>query len=259
MEALFHEVFDGMKRLAPGSDASTRHAAELVGPLGVGATILDIGCGTGASTFVLAELYPQANLVAIDSWRPYIDRLNAEARERELEGRVRGDAMSMFEMDFADASFDLVWAEGSAYLAGFSRALGEWRRLVKPGGFLAVSEIGWIVDVPSAESRAFWEAGYAEMASRARKEAQVRELGYELAGSFVLPKEDWTVSYYRPLEGNLAQLTRRHPESEAARKVVSALRAEMDLHERRGDEYGYVFYVMRKVDEGVGEDPRRGV
>lgn len=33
--------------------------------------------------------------------------------------------MSMFEMDFEPESFDLIWSEGSIYIAGFQTGLKD--------------------------------------------------------------------------------------------------------------------------------------
>ena len=41
--------------------------------------------------------------------------------------------MSMFEMSFDDETFDLIWAEGSIYIAGFVRGIRDWKRLLKKG------------------------------------------------------------------------------------------------------------------------------
>ena len=53
--ALFFELFTGLPRQGPGSTPSTRRALGLVPGVGPRTRVLDIGCGTGAQTLVLAE------------------------------------------------------------------------------------------------------------------------------------------------------------------------------------------------------------
>jgi hypothetical protein len=52
--------------------------------------------------------------------------------------------MSMFEIDLPDASLDVLWAEGAIFIIGFERGLAEWRRLIRPGGFMAMHEMCWL-------------------------------------------------------------------------------------------------------------------
>ena len=53
--ALFFELFSGLPRQGPGSAASTRRALGLVPGVGPRTRVLDIGCGTGDQTMVLAR------------------------------------------------------------------------------------------------------------------------------------------------------------------------------------------------------------
>ena len=143
MEKYFYEAFEGMKRFGPGSDESTMRAAEMF-PAKKKPKILDIGCGIGTHTFAVAEKFPDADITAIDIYEPHIEKLNSLASKYGLSDRVRGIVMSMFEMTFENESFDLIWSEGAAYIAGFSNAIKDWKRLLKPGGYIICSEISWL-------------------------------------------------------------------------------------------------------------------
>ncbi|MDE0044739.1 MAG: hypothetical protein OXU19_02595 [bacterium] len=52
--ALFFKLFSGLPRQGPGSAADTRRALGFVPDVGPRTRILDIGCGTGGQTLVLA-------------------------------------------------------------------------------------------------------------------------------------------------------------------------------------------------------------
>lgn len=246
MEKYFYEAFEGMKRFGPGSDESTLQALTMFSPHTSRLKILDIGCGIGTHTLLLAKEFPAADIIAIDNYAPHIEKLNAAADKQGLAGRVHGTVMSMFDMPFEDESFDLIWSEGAAYIAGFSNAVRNWKRLLKPDGYLICSEISWLKDTPSEESKAFWNEGYSEMNTIGRKTAQIQEQGYEFVGYFICPVSDWTVNYYDPMAENLKKLEERYPNNVQALEAVQCLREEIDLYRKYPDDYSYVFYAMKK-------------
>lgn len=246
MEKYFYEAFKGMKRFGPGSDESTIRAAEMFSVKKNNLKILDIGCGIGTHTLVIAKKFPDADIVAIDNYAPHIEKLNAAAAECGLADRVHGYVMSMFEMTFADESFDLIWSEGAAYIAGFSNAIKDWKRLLKPGGYIICSEISWLRDDPSEESKRFWNEGYSEMNTIERKTEQIRKQGYEFEGYFICPVSDWTINYYDQIAENLKKLERRYPGNAQAMDAVQHLREEIHLYKKHNIDYSYVFYAMKK-------------
>ena len=95
------------------------------------------------------------------------------ARERGLD-RIGVARASMAALPHPDGAFDLLWAEGSAYMLGVDAALAEWRRLLRPSGVLVLTEVGWTTDAPSAAAREFWAASYPGMRSPAATAAAAR-------------------------------------------------------------------------------------
>ena len=82
MEKYFYEAFNGMKRFGPGSDESTLRAIKMFPANTSRLKILDIGCGIGTHTLILAKHFPEADIIAIDNHAPHIEKLNEAAAKR---------------------------------------------------------------------------------------------------------------------------------------------------------------------------------
>ena len=115
-----------------------RVARSLQSSLVEGARVLDVACGTGDLSLVLARA-GAAQVVGLDFCRPMLEiaRRKAEADSRAVPF-VEGDAL---RLPFADETFDAATiAFGLRNLAGVSEGLRELRRILRPGGRLAVLE-----------------------------------------------------------------------------------------------------------------------
>ncbi|MCZ6596790.1 MAG: methyltransferase domain-containing protein [Planctomycetota bacterium] len=97
-----------------------------------GERILDLGCGTGWATRILAQRAPGAQAVGVD----VSPKMIARADElHSLRIRARYDVGSFEELDFPEASFDRVFSMEAIYYAqDLDRALSELCRVLKPGG-----------------------------------------------------------------------------------------------------------------------------
>jgi ubiquinone/menaquinone biosynthesis C-methylase UbiE len=247
MEKYFYEAFEGLIRLAPGSERSTQKAISLVNiAREKELKILDIGSGTGIHTLLLAEVFPNAQITAVDTNEQYLDMLKKQLHIKKLEDRVHTLNASMLEMDFPSETFDMIWAEGSIYIAGFQEGLKKWRTFLKQDGYLVCSEISWLHANPSMESKAFWEQGYPEINTIPTKINQLENLEYAYDFSIVLPKDNWIEEYYNPLEKNLKDMEEKYFDNLDALNVVEMLRQEIRLYHNNVHDYSYVFYGMKK-------------
>ena len=246
MESVFFEIHRDLPREAPGSDACTARALAMIPALPDQPEILDIGCGPGAQTLVLAR-HTGGHVVAVDTHQPYLDELARRAEHAHLAPRITPQNASMLTLDFDDEQFDLIWSEGAIYIMGFREGLAAWRRLIKPGGALAVTEATWLTDAPSDELCRFWQAAYPAMTSIEENIALLQAAGYRHIDHFVLPEAAWWDDYYTPIEQRLAALRRQYRDDAEALAVLDAEQQEIDLYRKYSEQYGYVFYIMRRI------------
>jgi SAM-dependent methyltransferase len=231
-------------RQGPGSDAETLRALELTRlDRDAALRVADIGCGTGASTLVLARNLPAAEIVAVDLFPEFLKVLTERAR---LAGRIETLAASMDALPFETESLDLIWSEGAIYNMGFAAGLAAWRPFLRPGGVLAVSEITWLGPDPPEEIRQHWLGEYPEIAMAAEKITTLERAGYDLRGFFTLPETCWLDHYYEPLAERLPAFLERHAGSPEAAEIAADGRREIDLYRRFKAWFSYGFFIAAR-------------
>lgn len=235
-------------RQGPGGDAETRMAVALSGlPASGRLRLADIGCGTGASTLVLAQCL-DADITAVDLFGEFLARLESAAARAGVADRITTLEASMDALPFREAEFDAIWSEGAIYNMGFEAGVGAWRRFLKPAGVLAVTELVWLTGDRPAELQAHWEREYGEVDTASAKMAVLERHGFSPVGYFVLPAHCWLDNYYRPMERRFAAFMEGHAGTPAARAVVEAEKREIALYERYGAFFGYGYFIARKTD-----------
>ncbi|MDL2205415.1 class I SAM-dependent methyltransferase [Eubacteriales bacterium OttesenSCG-928-N13] len=241
---LILEFHRDAERQGPGSDEMTLRALEAT-PNGKSAkSILDIGCGTGAQTMVLASNTP-AQITAVDLTPMFLEALPERARKCGVAHRVEPVEMSMDALTFPDNSFDLIWAEGCIYHIGFERGLREWKRLLRPDACLVVSEICWLTETRPQELARYWVNAYPEIDTIPAKLKVISDCGYTLLEHFILPESCWTDHYYTPIRERTAAFAEQYGNMEGVRDFLDAGIDEADLYDRYKEYYSYVFFVMK--------------
>ena len=128
-------------------------AAGLIAAAGIPAQgrVLDVGCGPGALTRVLAERLGPERVAAAEPSEPF-----ARACAERIPGAdVR--VASAEDLPFADATFDAVVSQLVVnFVPDPARGVAEMARVARPGGVVAASV--WDYAGGMTLLRAFWDA-----------------------------------------------------------------------------------------------------
>jgi len=234
----FLSIFETLMCWGPGSEADTTKAYDLIGlePK----EILEIGCGNGISTMVLAGL-SAARITATDSQQSALDKLEKKINDKQLADRVVTQCVSMSQLGFTNYRFDLIWAEASIYIMGVENALKQWKPLLKERGMLVFSDLVWLTQTPSAAAKKFWRAEYPDMQDVDSRLCQIADARYQVKETFTISERAW-VNYYEPLKKRLAEVAVTIANSQA----VADIQTEINLYEKHLGEFGYQFFIVQK-------------
>lgn len=234
----FMAVFSGVERWGPGSDDDSLRALRAVAH--TPQRIVDIGCGKGFATRLLAQ-HTRAHITAVDNEPGALQALQQYLDQQGLSPRVQCVNASMTALPFGQAQFDLIWAEASAYVMGFEAALQQWQALLQHDGYLVISDLVWLTQQPSTEATAFWKQEYPDMQSVSLRLQQIQQAGYRLVDHFTLSEQAWR-DYYQPLKARLTLLQPERPQSAA----LADIEREIAVFEQHLGEFGYQMFVLQR-------------
>jgi SAM-dependent methyltransferase len=185
--------------------------------------ILDIGCGRGQQTMELARL-AGSDVIGIDIDGVALARLQQRINEACLGGRIKAMHVSLFDNEFDDNSFHLLWEEGVFHLLDSSRSLAECRRLLKPDGYLVMHETK------------LWLESIRE---------KLPEFSFELVNRHMLPKRFWWTDYGAPLEERIQAYVEIHGDAADSAKLTEYKGIVADI-KSNPDRTDSGIYLVRK-------------
>lgn len=104
--------------------------------------ILDVGCTIGHNTVPWAQVYPGAEVHAIDVAAPVLRY--GHARAQALGAAVHFKQMDATKLDYPDESFDVVWSSMFLHevpIRSIAKALKECHRVLRKGGLMLHMEL----------------------------------------------------------------------------------------------------------------------
>ncbi|MDK9706151.1 MAG: class I SAM-dependent methyltransferase [Desulforhopalus sp.] len=131
--------------LRPGGDTLTRRILQLTSPA-MASTVLDAGCGLGTSMRLLRQ-YGIRTVIGLD--------LEAEFLGEARLGNFPVARADLQNLPLTDACLDMLLCECVWNLTDRHRTLGEFARTLRPGGYLALTDIFARSQVNSEDSVAW--------------------------------------------------------------------------------------------------------
>ena len=107
-----------------------------------GHEFLDIGCGTGDLAIAVMQKAPTTRVTGIDVSPDMLARATVKTQKAGLSDRITYQQADATELPFRDASFDgIISAFCIRNIVDRSAALSEMRRVLRPGGTVAILEL----------------------------------------------------------------------------------------------------------------------
>ncbi|MBU7014016.1 MAG: methyltransferase domain-containing protein [Theionarchaea archaeon] len=117
--------------------------------------VLDVGCGVGSAACFMAKTYG-CTVAAVDIREEMVIRSRERAQEEGVEEAVEVQVADAMNLPFEDNQFDAVVSESvTAFVPDKERAMSEYGRVVKTGGFVGINETTWITPPPDSLVKSF--------------------------------------------------------------------------------------------------------
>jgi len=130
--------------------------------IGKDSYVLDVGCGVGATACYLAKTYG-CRVLGVDLREPMVALSNERAQRLGVTDLVGFGVADAQALPFDDAMFDVVIAESVAtFIEDKRKVVGEYARVVKPGGYVGMNEEIWLEPPPAQiieHVKRTWEVG----------------------------------------------------------------------------------------------------
>ena len=202
-EEFFYHIFSSLPRQGPGCAGATQKAWSYLPALPKNAQVLDVGCGTGAQTWDLAEL-TSGTITAVDNYQPFLDSITTPGSKAgsRREDPDDGECIDGCPAVRDQGQFDLIWSEGAIYIMGFDE--GTSRMETSAAGKADTSWFRmWRGLQQNPPRRAHAVVGKKEGCIphyRRREEGAGNERrGSDLIAMYRLPEAGWWEHYYVPM------------------------------------------------------------
>jgi ubiquinone/menaquinone biosynthesis C-methylase UbiE len=119
--------------------------------IGEGAHVLDVGCGVGVTPAWMAGKC-RCRVVGVDISARMVERSRERARREGLGDTVEFRQADAQDLPFDDGVFDAVITESvTSFPEDKQRAVREYVRVTKPGGYVGLNESVWLKTPPPPE------------------------------------------------------------------------------------------------------------
>ena len=116
--------------------------------IGANTTVLEVGCGAGATACYLAKRVG-CRVVGVDLREGMVALAKDRARREGVEDRVEFRVADAQDLPFDDDLFDVVLSESVAtFIEDKPTVVSEYVRVTQPGGYVGLNEEVWLKPPP---------------------------------------------------------------------------------------------------------------
>jgi len=113
--------------------------------------VLDVGCGVGATPCYIAKKHG-SRIIGVDISARMVDRSRERAQREKATNRVEFKVADAQDLPFEANLFDAVITESvTAFPEDKQKAVAEYVRVTKPGGYVGLNETSWLKVPPPPE------------------------------------------------------------------------------------------------------------
>ena len=149
--------------------------------------ILDVGCGSGVPTLLIAEKF-NGKITAVDTDIKSIDVFKVKVKKLNLSDRISLSNCSLFDIEVKSNQYDLVLAEGLLNIVGFQKGFLRIIKLLKRKGFIIIHD---------------------EFKNQNEKIEFIENNACKILDSFVLDEHVWWNDYFKCLEKEISSITNK--------------------------------------------------
>lgn len=119
--------------------------------------VLEVGCGTGYNACLIAKEFG-CSVVGVDIAELSVEKAVERAEKENLSNAVTFRVGNAYELPFEDGSFDVVITEFVSQFLDMDKALKEFTRVLKPGGYVGINEMYKDSDIPAKQAKEIQKA-----------------------------------------------------------------------------------------------------
>jgi ubiquinone/menaquinone biosynthesis C-methylase UbiE len=245
----------GLTKHIGGLDATDR-LIELC-HIGKDSYVLDVGCGVGATAVYLAKKVG-CRVAGADILEGMVKRSRERAKRERVSELVEFRVADAVDLPFEDGLFDAVITESvTVFPEDKLKAVSEYVRVTKPGGYIGLNESTWLRVPPPPEIEAWvsqdlgphvkplTSSGWVGLLEANRLE-NINSHNYKI-NMKVEAKGIYRRYGFMGMMRILIRMSSLYRKNESYRKFVKRVRKEGITPENLNDYFGYGIYVGHKL------------
>ena len=234
--------------LSPITSGTLEHIGKVCG-ITDSSTVLDIDCGKGGAALTLAEKFKCA-VTGIESQAEFAEEAWRRAIFEDLDHFVNIIDSGPEELPFDDFFFDLALSLGHVRPFNTAKILLELSRVVRDGGWIAISEMVWKSGDSDSANPAVkeWVNGFSPSRISGLDE-RIKELsgaGFWVESAELEEDKSWE-DFYAPQAMAILENRHEHIGSAEAKSILDKWQNELEIFHAAGgkESLGYACFILR--------------